>query len=399
MIEKTHWRRVAAILLAGVAVALHIGKVPPSIPLLSGELHLDLVAAGWLLSLLAAMGALGGSAVGQWVERLGYRRSLLTGLGCTTMGSVIGALSQDALWLLSSRTLESAGSVMVIVSAPALIWRETRAEDQRLAFGMWGCWMPVGTAAMMALSPTLLTSFGWRANWLAAAAVSLTALAVARLTLSADLPASPQHAKAGLGTVLGLPQAWMLTGSFCFYSMSFMSVFGFLPVFLVNEQHLAPGWVVRLTALAILANAAGNLMAGWLARYGLPRWSLIAIACLGIGLTPWGIFSGMVPVTGRYALCIVFAVTGGLLPATVFSAVPAVAPTRAQVAPLSGMLVQGSSIGQLIGPPMLGLLVQTLGSWTMAPIFFASTGAAGICLALAFRGSEQAAADPARCLS
>lgn len=389
MIEKTHWRRVAAILLAGVAIALHIGKVPPSIPLLSSELHLDLVAAGWLLSLLAGLGALGGSAAGHWVERLGYRTSLLAGLGCTTLGSVMGALSRDALWLLSSRALESGGSVLVIVAAPALIWRETRDEDHRLAFGMWGCWMPVGTAAMMALSPTLLDSFGWRANWLAAAAVSLAALAVARLTLSPDPPAGPPHARAGLGTVLGLPPAWMLTGNFCFYSMSFMSVFGFLPTFLVSEQHLAAGWVVRLTALAILANAGGNLMAGWLAGYGLPRWSLIAIACLGIAVTPWGIFSDTVPVAGRYALCIVFAVTGGLLPATVFSAVPAVAPTRAQVAPLGGMLVQGSSIGQLIGPPMLGLLVQTLGSWTMAPIFFASTGVAGIFLALGFRGADR----------
>ena len=40
------------VILAGVSAALHVGKLPPALPVLQGELGITLVQAGFLLSLV-----------------------------------------------------------------------------------------------------------------------------------------------------------------------------------------------------------------------------------------------------------------------------------------------------------------------------------------------------------
>ncbi len=388
---KTRWGRVAVVLFAGVAAGLHIGKVPPAIPTVAAELHLGLVAVGWLLSLLAAIAAASGSVFGSLVDRVGHRSSLFAGLICVTLGSLIGAEADGAVLLLSSRGLEGVGSLLVIVSAPVLIWQASKPEDQRLAFGLWGCWAPAGTATMMALSPLLLSHFGWRASWQAASAMSLAALVAAWWVIPAAKP-GPRQARGGLGPVLRRRVSWLLAGNFCFYSLSFMAVFGFLPTFLVKEQHMAADKAALLTAVGVAGNAVGNVLGGWLTRYGLARWQMIAIACVAMGAASWGIFSDTLPVAARLGLCLVFSIFGGFLPSTVLGAAPAFAPSPAHVATLGGVVVQGLSIGQLVGPPILAKLVQSHGSWSIAPVYVTVTSVVGLVLALLFRREELALA-------
>ena len=383
----TRWLPVVAVLFAGMTAGLHIGKVPPAIPVIAAELHLGLVTVGWLLSLLAAVAAVGGSVFGGLVDRVGHRGSLFVGLICITIGSVIGSEVESGALLLSSRGLEGVGSLLVIVSAPVLIWRASKTEDQRLAFGMWGCWAPAGIATMMALSPFILSNFGWRASWLVAAAMSLVALLAVWLVIP-SAGSSPRQVRGDLGLVLRRPVSWMLAGNFCFYSMSFMTVFGFLPTFLVAEQHMAPGSAAILTAVGVAADAVGNVLGGWLTRYGLAWWQMIAIACVAMGAASWGIFSDVLPVAARLGMCLVFSILGGFLPASVLGAAPVFAPTPAHVAAFGGMLVQGMAVGQLLGPPILAQLVQSHGSWSIAPVYITATAAAGLVLALLFRREE-----------
>tara|TARA_Y100001001_G_scaffold163889_1_gene194252 strand:+ start:7364 stop:7603 length:240 start_codon:yes stop_codon:yes gene_type:complete len=48
------------VLLAGITAALHVGKLPPAIPVLQQELGITLVQSGFLLSLVQLAGMLGG---------------------------------------------------------------------------------------------------------------------------------------------------------------------------------------------------------------------------------------------------------------------------------------------------------------------------------------------------
>ncbi|MBF0267151.1 MAG: MFS transporter [Alphaproteobacteria bacterium] len=388
-LRPTQWLAVLTVLLAGVSMAMHVGKVPPAAAQVSADLEMSLVAVGWLLSLFALLGAATGSFVGRLVDRLGQKRTLLFGLSCTVLGSLAGAFAQATPLLLATRALEGIGFVSVVVAAPALIFRECQAKDHRLAFGLWSTWMPVGAAFMMALSPTLLMLFGWRANWLVASALTLAALLLSFLLISPDAALQAQRPRGRLRDLVKLPTPWILAACFCFYSMSFQTVFGFLPSYLVQEQALDPALAARLTALALLLNVVGNLSAGPLIRLGLARWQVIFMAALAMGLCAWGIFADELPLAARYGLCLLFSAMGGLIPAAIFIAAPAFAPTPAHVGTIGGMIVQGLSIGQLAGPPTLAFLVHRVGSWGAAPYFISTLALICLLLALALKRQER----------
>ena len=54
------------VILAGVVAALHIGKLPPAIPVLRDALGLTLVQAGFLLSLVQRTGTIERALPSQW---------------------------------------------------------------------------------------------------------------------------------------------------------------------------------------------------------------------------------------------------------------------------------------------------------------------------------------------
>jgi cyanate permease len=384
----THWPGVLAVLFAGVSMAMHVGKVPPAVSLVSADLDMGLVGSGWLLSLFALLGATTGAFVGRLVDRIGQKRTLLFGLCCTALGSVLGSLAPLWSLLLAARALEGIGFVSVVVAAPALIFRETRPGDHRLAFGLWSTWMPVGAAAMMALSPLLLSLFGWRSNWQVAGGMTLIALVFAYVVVEPDRKLDASRPRGRLRDVVKLPAAWILALGFCFYSMSFQTVFGFLPSYLTGEQHFDPALAARLTAFAILVNVVGNLSGGWLTHH-MARWQVIALASLAMGVCAWGIFAADLPLFARYGLCLLFSGLGGAIPAVIFIAAPSIAPSPAHVGTIGGMIVQGLSIGQLAGPPTLAFLVHQAGSWSVAPYFITLLAAICLALSLALRAQER----------
>lgn len=65
------------------------------------------------------------------------------------------------------------------------------------------------------------------------------------------------------------------------------------------------------------------------------------------------------------ALCILFAAVGGLIPAVLISSIPLLAPSAALIPVVTGLVMQGSNLGQVAGPVAVGSAVETYG-WTAA---------------------------------
>jgi MFS family permease len=84
---------------AGIVAAFHVGKVPPSIPSIREELGASLEQAGWLLSMVNLITALGGMAIALTADRFGHRRLILIGTSLAVAASGLGAFagSVDAL--------------------------------------------------------------------------------------------------------------------------------------------------------------------------------------------------------------------------------------------------------------------------------------------------------------
>ena len=113
------------VILAGVAAALHVGKLSPAIPVLREALGVSLVQAGFLLSLVQMAGMLLGLAVGLAADSIGLRRAMLCGLVVLSLAGGLGAMAQDPGSLLLLRAFEGCGFLLAVMPAPGLIRRLT----------------------------------------------------------------------------------------------------------------------------------------------------------------------------------------------------------------------------------------------------------------------------------
>src|SRR6186713_1873147 len=97
------------VILAGVVAALHIGKLPPAIPVLRDALGLTLVQAGFLLSLVQLAGMAVGVVFGAVADGLGSRRSMTLGLVLLAIASALGGFASGPSMLMLLRAAEGFG--------------------------------------------------------------------------------------------------------------------------------------------------------------------------------------------------------------------------------------------------------------------------------------------------
>jgi MFS family permease len=152
---------------------------------------------------------------------------------------------------------------------------------------------------------------------------------------------------------------------------------------------MAIGAAAWLTALVIACNVPGNLIGGWLLHRHLARWKLLVVSGFGMIACLAVIFAAQLPDTPRYLACLLFSLFGGMLPAAVLSGAPVVAPSGAQVATTNGLLIQGSNVGQMIGPPALAWLVTLTADWQSGAWMLQGAALGVVALAFAYRSVER----------
>ena len=394
----THWPAVLAAALAGVAIAMNVGKVPLALPLLRDEMGLSLVQAGWVSSMLTSLAVVAALGFGLAAGRIGALRMVLGGLGLSAAASLL-ALAAPAgagfTLLITTRFFEGAGFLAVAVAAPALVSAAAAPVDRRFAMGVWSSFMPAGAGLAMALAPLLLPAAGWRGLWGATAAVLLLAAAAAWRQRDWYAPAGASGHAADTATALAVlrqPLPWLLALAFGLWAMQHFALIVWLPTFLQEQRGMSAGWVAALTCLMLLANVPGNLIGGALVQRGLPRGRLIAVAHGLTGLCGLGLFADALPDGLRYGLCVALSFVGGLIPAAVMSSSTALAHNPRQINALQGLIMQGSQLGQFIGTPLIAAVVATSGHWSSARWVTACAAALGLLLGLAAWHLERGAA-------
>jgi MFS family permease len=366
-----------------------MGKVPAALPLLREDMGLSLVQAGLVVSTYAILVALAGLALGLLVAAVGYVRFAVVGILLAAIGSLLGAQAQSLSWLLFSRAVEGGGWVLAVVALPAMLSQFGTERDRPLIMGLWGAFVPVGAGSMLLLAPLLQAVGGWRLSWLCAGIASLLAAAVVirichvNRGLLVSLAASSVRPPV---TDLRKPVAYIISLCFFCYSFQFVAVTSFLPTLLIEHLHLSLGSASRWAAIVVLANAIGNVAAGWLLRHGVARHKLLSIAALTIGLMAMLVYFDILPLAARLAAAIIFSVVGGLIPGTLFATVPLVATVPASVGVLVGLMLQFSGIGQWLGPVALPVIVEHFGSWSAAGVLMLIVGIVGSVAAIGLRG-------------
>ncbi|HLS41706.1 MAG TPA: MFS transporter [Paenalcaligenes sp.] len=386
--ESTHWVSVTALIFCGVVAAMQLGKVAIGAPLLQEQLNFSFSHIGWLTALFSILGMLGGIPIGTLVMRHGQRRSVILGLLILAFGSLASTAGTSIAWLLAFRMVEGLGFVLVIVACPALINRATHPRHKNLTLSLWSCFMPFGMCISIFIG-------GWFTNWTwlwwLCAFLPLVALALV-LRFTSPPPADlvfPRFKEiaAQLKQLLSTTIAPVFTAVFALYSLMYFALFSFLPLLLVERMDFSVAQAGYFTAFAALANATGNLGAASLISAGIERGRLLLIACIvmiacGISL----FFANPAPILAL-VLCLVFSGTGGLIPATVISSVPRIAPTAAAIPVTIGLTMQGSNMGQVVGPALVGSSVEHFG-WHAAGIIILLSGSFACFLILRYLSKD-----------
>jgi MFS family permease len=402
-VERTRWLVVLVAVAAGAVAAGHIGKVPPALPGFRAELGLGMVTAGWVVSMFNGLGSVVGMLLGIVGDHVGHRRFALFGLLVLAAGGILGARADGETVLLVSRAMEGVGFIAVVVSAPGLILAATTPGDRRFAFGLLGTYMPTGAALAMVVAPAVMAAAGWRGLWLSMAATAMAmALLLGTVTLRLPRLAGTAGDRAAAGALAGIAATvrrfglWWLALAFGAYALQWTSLMVWLPSFLMESRGTGAMAAAGLTALIVAANAPGGLLGAWLLHHGVPRWWLVIGANAVMGLCGLGIFSDALADTTRYGLCLLFSGLGGILPAGVLAGAAVHAPTDRQIGAANGIVIQGSNLGQFIGPAAVAALVSATGNWHTASALLLAAAAVGVTAGVAAAICERRLPAPAK---
>lgn len=362
---RTDWLAVGVVIASGIVAALQVGKAAIAMPLVQAEFGLDLATLGWLASIFAVLGMVGGIPAGTLAVGLGARRILLLGLLAVALGAFLGAAAPRFAMLLASRVVEGLGFLLVIIAGPSILQRIAAPAQRDIAMALWSCFMPTGIALAMLAGLWLID---WRMIWQVTGALAVIAIALTLLVVpKTGGGTSPSLAAlAGdAGAVLSTRGPLLMALTFALYALMFFALFSFLPVLLMQRMQVSLATAGLLSALATTGNIAGNLIAGLLLSRGIGRVKLIIAASIAMGLCGIGIFLGLLPDTVTFLLCVLFAGAGGLIPATLLASAPLAAPSAKLMPVVVGLMMQGSNLGQVVGPVAVGSVIEALG-WPSA---------------------------------
>jgi MFS family permease len=382
----TRWGLVFLVFVVGAITTMQLGKVPPTLPSIRGDLGISMVTAGWVASLISVIGAVIGVAIGIAADSIGYRRIVVYGLIFIGAGSALGGFADSGAFLLATRFLEGVGYIAIIVAGTPLIAGVCTGKDMDAAMGLWSAYFPLGVGIMILIAPAFLGAFGWRALWVGnailAGAFLLLFFRATRGVGAAAAPAARQT-WADVRTTLARPGPWLLTASFIPMSISVFALTTWMPSFLIEKLGRSPAIAAVYAAVFMLLFIPSNVVGGWLlADPRIKRWHLLAAGGVALGALPPGIIGDGVPEWARIACALVYTQLVGLIPGAVFAGIPAHAPTPRQIGTVAGVLIQGNFLGVLLGPPLLAQAVEALGGWEQSSWVMVLVGALGVTTAL-----------------
>ena len=360
------------VVLAGIAAATHIWKLPNALAAIQAELGISLVLAGLLVGIIQVASMLGGLLVAWSGEVFGLRRLLILGLLLLAGGSLLGAVAPSAAVLMVSRTIEGVGFLLCTVLAPPLIQRSCPPGRMNIAMASWGAFQ--GTAALLGFSTAALAlqAMDWRAWWIVMAALALAPVIpvlrwVPQDPLAAMTAGSIPESGRRVRATLRHQAPWTAGAVFACYTVQWMAVMGFLPS-VYRAAGLDGPWPGLLSAAVGGVNAIGALASGLLLQRGFgPRallmvtFGTMAVTSVVIFAVPWA--AGSSGLAGQFTFAMIFSLVGGMAPAILTRVAVGLAPPDGSVPAVIGLMQQIFNVGNFAGPPLMAWIATISGGW------------------------------------
>jgi MFS family permease len=354
-------------------------------PVLKQQLGISNTAMGLLLSAFFWSYAITQPAAGWVAQRFAPRTVLAVATGLWSLATFACGIATGIVMLFVFRMLLGLAE-SVIFPTNARIFAEHAPEHQR---GRCNSAMTVGQSmgptAGTLIGAMILISYGWRAVFFALGGLSLLWLVpwLARRDPSLEREAATQHQPASYAEILRQRSLWgVCAAQFC-YSYPFYLVLTWLPLYLVNSQHLSLGSMAGVTALLYALQAVAAIISGWASDALIGRGhspTLVRKGFVIAGMSGTGLlFTGAALTSGTASMVLLIAsgFTVGISGTMVFTIGQTLAGARAGGRWMGIQNMCGNFSG-IAAPIATGLVVDWSGSFAGAFFVSAALSAVGV---------------------
>ncbi len=342
-------------------IAVNYTNYSPLIATMRGELHITNEQAGLFSTLLFLGLALAYIPAGILGDRIGARPVLIGSCALMGVGAILLPLFPNLLWMLTWRFLVGLGSGAAFVTGAGI--SAGLGKYASLGQGMYGGTTQAGSGLGLLLTPHLLAAIGWRGSFLFWGL--LCASSVVFWLFVNDGREIHTPTPVNLKVATRSPAIWTL-------GLSHLGTFGlgnavaaWITVYLVTQYELPLTTAATIGSIALLGGVLFRPLGGIL----LSRKIIGAIPLLRVGTIMGCIGVGLLAIPLRIPP---FAVVGMSLIA-VGSTIPytSVFNSAANLRSVGKGVAQGfvsviSSPTVIIGPPLIGFLVDRTGNFLLA---------------------------------
>ncbi|AJE45168.1 MFS transporter [Celeribacter indicus] len=342
--------------LTGILAAGQFAKVAVSFPLFREIYPGHGAALGFLVSALSLMGVLFGLLAGMLLSRLGFRKLLSGALVLAGCLSLFQALLPPFWAMIASRALEGATHLVIVVAAPTLLGQIAPPEIRNTAMTLWSTVFAVAFALFSWVGLPFVARAGLPAL-LVLHGVSCLLMAVAFRRILPRMPRRElpplRFAEIVTSHVTAYRSPWIAApaAGWLFYAMSFVALVTVLPDYFPPESRAFLSGVMPVSAL-LVSMTLGIALLRVLPAITVVIIGFSAAACFALSLAIFG---------PQPALAVALIAASGLVQAGSFSSIPALNHAPRTQALSNGAVAQTGNIGNMVGTPLLLLLVAQWG--------------------------------------
>ncbi len=353
--------RLFATCFTSVMIAVHYTNYSPLIATIRSELHVTSGQAGLFSTLLFLGLALAYIPAGILGDRIGARPVLIGSCALMGAGAILLPLFPNLLWMLTCRFLVGLGSGGAFVTGAGIA--AGLGKYASLGQGMYGGATQAGSGLGLLLTPHLLAAIGWRGSFLFWGLLCASSVVLWLFVNDGREVHTPTPVN--LKVAICSSAIWTL-------GLSHLGTFGlgnavaaWITIYLVTQYGLPLTTAATIGSIALLGGVIFRPLGGiLLSRNIIKAIPLLRagtiMGCIGVGLLAIPLRLPPFAIVGMSLIAV-----GSTIPYTsVFNSAANLRTVGKGVAQALVSVISSPTV--IIGPPLIGFLVDRTGNFLLA---------------------------------